>query len=123
MKQTVKKHNNNAWKPALVLLLLFIGAQGFLVPSTVRKYQSCIIENLQHTSGQGSITYNWNAVSGASNYKTYYVRLSDGYTSETFTVYSTCKPYSGLTSGAYRFYFAADCGSGTLEYIADEVIL
>ncbi|HLP92741.1 MAG TPA: hypothetical protein VK168_01850 [Saprospiraceae bacterium] len=123
MKQTVKMHNSNAWKAPLFTLLLFFGAQGFSVPSTVRKYQSCIIENLQHTAGQGSVTYNWNAVSGANNYKTYYVRLSDGYTSETFTVYSNYKPFYGLTSGAYRFYFAADCGSGTLEYIADEVIL
>jgi hypothetical protein len=57
----------------------------------------------------GTISFDWN---GSGVFRTYYVRVSDGYTSPTTTVTSPSKAYSGLSAGTYIFYFWKDCGGG-----------
>lgn len=113
-----------AWiKGLLFTLLLLCGATGFS-HTTDLKPLGCILENLQRTGPtQGSVYYSWSAVSGATVYKVYYVRLSDGYTSSVYTTSSTSIYFTGLSSGAYRFYFAPVCGDDPLEYITDDVII
>ncbi len=123
MKKQVKVSSPVWFKAFLLTILLFTGATGFSA-APERMPSSCIIENLQRTGpSQGSVSYSWNSVSGATVYKVYYVRLSDSYTSPVYSTSSTYMPFSGLTAGTYRFYFAPVCGEDTLEYIADEVVI
>lgn len=65
---------------------------------------------------QNSVSYSWSAVSKATGYKVFYVRLSDNYISEVESISNTSHTFTGLQSGAYRFYFAAVCQDGTLNY-------
>ncbi|MCC7465765.1 MAG: hypothetical protein IT261_05825 [Saprospiraceae bacterium] len=123
MKKPVKLQTIRRWKALLFSLLLLIGSSGFAPPSA-NEPLSCVIESVQCTANaQGSASYSWGAVSGATAYKVYYVRLSDGFTSPVSTVSGTSHTFTGLSSGAHRFYFAPVCGSGTLEYISDDIIV
>ena len=121
MKKTAKVH---AWlKGFLLTILLHSGVYGF---TAIPVYQpvTCIINDLQQNGiSQSTVSYSWSPVSGATAYKVYYVRLSDGYTSAVTTSSSTTYTSPQLAAGGYRFYFAPVCGSGTLSYIADEVII
>ena len=121
-KQTKVQHF--AWfKGLLFTILLLSGATGFTSTPDFRPL-SCIIENLQRTGpSQGAVYYSWSAVSGASTYKVYYVRLSDGYTIPTYTISATSIDFSGLSAGSYKYYFAPVCGSEPLEFITDDIVL
>ncbi len=123
MKKPVKLQTICRWKALLFSLLLLIGSSGF-APSSANEPLSCVIESVQCTANaQGSASYSWGAVSGATSYKVYYVRLSDGYTSQVSTVSGTSHTFAGLSSGAHRFFFAPVCGSDTLEYVIDDVVV
>jgi hypothetical protein len=123
MKKPVKLQAIRRWKALLFSLLLLIGSSGFAPPST-NEILSCVIESLQCTANaQGSASYSWGAVSGATAYKVYFVRLADNYTSQEITVSGTSHTFTGLASGTHRFYFAPVCGSGTLEYVVDDLVI
>lgn len=123
MKKPVKLPTIRRWKALLFSLLLLIGSSGFAPPSA-NEPLSCVIESVQCTANaQGSASYSWGAVSSATAYKVYYVRLADGYTSQVSTVSGTSHTFTGLASGTHRFFFAPVCGSGTLEYVIDEIIV
>ncbi len=123
MKKQVKIQPITWFKGFLFTILLLSGATGFS-HAPVFKPLNCIIENLQKTGpSQGTVYYAWDAVSGATAYKVYYVRLSDGYTSPVYTTNTPSYYFSGLSSGTYRCYFAPVCGNGTLEYITDDSII
>lgn len=123
MKKTAKIQTNVWLKGFLLTILLHSGFSGF---TTIPDLQplSCVIGDLQRDGpSQGSVTYTWSAVSGATQYRVFYVRLSSGYTSAVHTTSSTTYTSPVLTAGTYRFYFAPVCGNETLSYIADDVII
>jgi hypothetical protein len=123
MKKQTKVQPIAWFKGFLFAILLLSGATGFTNTQDFKPL-SCIIENLQRTGPtQGAVYYSWSAASGASAYKVYYVRLSDGYTSPIYTTSATSIYFSGLNAGSYKCYFAPVCGSEPLEYIADELII
>lgn len=123
MKKQIKIQGLAWFKGFLFTILLLSGATGFTHTPDFKPL-NCIIENLQRTGpSQGTVAYSWDAVSGASLYKVYYVRLSDGSTSSIYSTSSTSINLTGLSSGAYRCYFAPVCGNGPLEYITDDVII
>lgn len=123
MRKTVKVQASVWLKGFLLAILLHSGVPGF---TSVPVYQplSCIIDDLQRSGpSQNRVTYTWSAVSGATVYKVFYTRLSDGYSSPVHTTSATTYTSPVLSSGAYRFYFAAVCENETLSYIADDIII
>ncbi len=123
MKKTAKIQTNVWLKGFLLTILLHSGFSGFsTIPDLLPL--SCVIDDLQRSSpSQGSVSYTWSAVSGATQYNVFYVHLSSGYTSAVHTTSSTNYTSPVLTAGTYRFYFAPVCGNETLSYIVDEVIV
>jgi hypothetical protein len=123
MKKKTKVQHFAWFKGLLFTILMLSGSTGFTSTPDFRPL-SCIIEDLQRTGpSQGAVYYSWSAVSGASGYKVYYVRLSDGYTSPIYSTSATSIYFSGLSAGSYKCYFAPVCGSEPLEYITDELII
>lgn len=70
-----------------------------------------------------SISFSWDAVSGASGYKVWYYRAGDNYTHPECTTGSTGITFSGLPSGNYQFYFATDCSGGLSDYIIIDILM
>jgi hypothetical protein len=97
----------------LLLMLLFAAPFAFGFASLPTADEDCACSsptNVHKTFGSGgSATYAWDAVSGATSYKVKYVRQSDGYASPEWSTSSTSYTFKGLTPGAYKFYFAANC--------------
>ena len=123
MKKTAKVQTNVWLKVFLLTSLLHSGFSGFTAIPDLRPL-SCVIDDLQRSGpSQGSVSYTWSAVSGATQYSMFYVRVSDGSTSTVYTTSSTAYTSPVLTAGTYRFYFAPVCGNETLSYIVDEVIV
>ncbi len=79
---------------------------------------SCDTPGNVHKTGStdASMTFAWDA-SGGTGYKVYYVRRSDGYTSQQWTTTNTSFTFPGLSAGAYSFYFASVCGGEVSGYI------
>ena len=123
MRKTAKFQSLPGLKVFLMAILLHTGASGFTTMPDCQPL-SCIITNLQISgSGQNTVTYTWSAVLGATAYKVYYVRLSDGYTSQFYYPSSPTYTSPSLSAGTYRFYFAPVCGNEYPSYIADEIII
>lgn len=94
-------------------------AFGFALPPTVQTACGCDaptnVRKLDSTTT--STTFSWGAVSGAAGYKVKYVRQSDAYQSPEWTTTSATYTFTGLTPGAYKFYFATDCGEEVSGFI------
>lgn len=72
----------------------------------------------------GSISFAWNAVTGASGYKIWFVRHSDNYTSPVYRTSNTTYSFSGLPSGTYDFYFQTECDSSeSASFVIEEVVI
>lgn len=70
-----------------------------------------------------SISFGWNAVSGAVSYEVWYVRVDDNYTSPQSTVTVTSIGYTGLSAGRYIFYITTNCGGAKSDSVILEDIL
>ncbi len=70
-----------------------------------------------------SVSFSWGAVAGATDYKVWYVRIDDNYTSAQTTATGTSINYSGLPTGRYVFYFSTNCGGETSSIIIMEDIM
>ncbi len=81
------------------------------------------VTNVQRT-GQttSSISYSWNAASGATGYKVWFEK-ADGTVGGTTTVQGTSHTFANLTAGSYTFYFQSICPSGSSGFIGIEDIL
>lgn len=84
---------------------------------------SCPAPNVSITSqSSGSISFAWDAVSGATGYKVWYVRNgSDG--SQEYGTSSTSFNFSNLPSGSYDFYFETVCSGGGGILIVDDILM
>lgn len=99
----------------LLLLLIAPAVSGW--SSRPKAEISCEAPSVVKTAhSSGYISFSWTAVPGME-YKTWYVRLSDNYTSQELTSYSASVSYSGLPAGSYRFYFQTICGEGGSSYV------
>lgn len=117
MKKKVKK--NWSWCLNIVLVLLIPVISGFANLPAVDSI--CPGPQASVTSqSTGSVSFAWNAVSGASDYVVYFVREGDNYTSQQIYTSNTSISFSGLPSGTYNFYFATVCGGEYSEVIIVE---
>lgn len=66
----------------------------------------------------GSVSFTWNAVGSA--YVVYYTRQGDNFSSAQVYTNKTSITFSGLSSGAYKFYFATVCVGEQSEIIIIE---
>ncbi len=90
---------------------------------TVATCASCDTPTNVTKTGQtaNSISFSWNAVSGADQYKLSYSR--NGFSSGDIYISSTSHTFSNLPSGRYTFSFSALCGGGssTAFIVIDDV--
>lgn len=103
----------------------------FLIPSGVNhttldiSKQVCTcpeVTNLHKTSETStSKSYGWNG--SGSEYKVWYYRSEDSYTSSVSTAYSTSYTFSGLTAGHYTFYVQTVCGAEASGFIGVEDVV
>ena len=71
-----------------------------------------------------SVSFAWGGLGGATEYRIWYVRQQDNYTSGTITTNNTNFTYSNLPPGTYRFYFATVCGLSTSgSYVIEELVI
>ncbi|MCC6725462.1 MAG: hypothetical protein IT258_13220 [Saprospiraceae bacterium] len=82
------------------------------------------VANVQKTGqGSGSISFAWFSSSDATQYKIWYVRQSDGYTSANVLTTSSNHTFTGLAAGQYTFYFVKVCGGESSGYVGIEEII
>lgn len=71
-----------------------------------------------------AVSFAWDAVSGATEYRVWYVREQDNYTSEVTSTGNTNITYSNLPAGTYRFYFTTVCGMvSSGSYVIPDLII
>ena len=109
---------------AFLILLIpsGIGSVPAIKPAVEAPTLTCPgISNLQKT-GQtsASISYAWSNAYFGAQYKVWYVRQEDGYTSGYFYSYSPAYTFSGLSAGHYTFYFQALCEGEVSNYVGIE---
>ena len=82
------------------------------------------VTNVQKAfQSSGAINYTWSAVSGATQYKVWYTRHSDGYISGFSYTTSTAYAFTGLAAGQYTFHFVAVCGGEGSNLIGVQDVL
>jgi hypothetical protein len=70
-----------------------------------------MMNNVDKTGASaGSISWAWDAVPSATNYKLWYVKISDHSTSGYIYTSNLYYTFSGMAAGEYMFYFEANCG-------------
>lgn len=120
MKNQVKK--SGQWYSNVFLVLLLPIISGSTNPPVSQA--TCPGSQIFAISQpDGSASFSWNAVSGASGYVVYYIRQNDNYTSPQTHTSNTSITYSGLPSGRYIFYIATDWGSTLSEFIIVEDLI
>ena len=114
---------HQGWFKGFILALFLLPGVSCLSAPTAFPPFNCPIQNLTKTDqSSGSVSYSWAAISGVTEYKVWYTRTNDNYTSSVTTTGSTSITFSGLPAGSYHFYFAAVCGQG-FDWIVDDVIM
>ena len=107
----------------LAFLLLLLPSNHGIVPTTeVIPFTCPDVSGLQKTSEtSSSISYAWS--NAGAQYKLWYTREEDAFTSSFIYTYNTSYSFAGLSAGHYTFYFQALCGAETSGYIGDEDII
>lgn len=110
----------------MIVFLLFTLPSMFGAP-TGQATVTCTcpgITNLQKTGHTtSSISYSWDGYDGATQYKVYFYRSGDQYTSGYFYTSSTSYNFTSLPAGNYTFYFATVCGSESSGYVGVEDLI
>ncbi|MFN0214595.1 MAG: hypothetical protein ACKVT2_10105 [Saprospiraceae bacterium] len=107
----------------LAFLLFLFPSNHIIEPTNETALLTCPeVSGLQKTGETtNSISYTWN--DDGAEYKLWYTRAEDNYTSSFFYAYSTNYSFTGLSAGSYTFYFQALCGAETSGYIGVEDII
>lgn len=95
----------------IVFLILFLPSVIGAAPSTEPGICFCPnITNLQK-SGQtdNSFTFDWTSAYSGAQYKVWYVRQEDGYTSGYSYTSNNSFNFTGLSAGHYTFYIQTLC--------------
>ena len=121
MKNAIKAGLAGLFSLFLVTTFAMPGAPVNMNPVSVTV--TCPGPNVSITSqSSGSISFAWDAVSGATGYKVWYIRNgSDG--SQEFGTGSTTMSFSNLPSGSYDFYFETVCAEGGGYVIIDDIMM
>ena len=111
---TVFTMKNAMFKTLSGLLPLFL-LLGLLIPvhagAPLSIETTCPAPDVSVTEQTASsVTFGWSAVSGASQYRIWYVRREDNYSSQVTTTGGTSATFSNMPSGTYDFYFQTSCG-------------
>ena len=120
----------NASKISWQLLFNACLLLAFLVPVQIGQASEpvtsllCPGPNVSITArSSGSVSFAWDAVSGALSYKVWYHRQEDSYTSGEFTTGGTSISFSDLPTGTYTFYFASVCTGGLSDIIIIDILI
>ena len=123
MKNTSKAGLRLALAAVLLLVVSMSMQAGHQNPPAVAAIE-CLSPNPGVTvQSTNSISFSWDAVSGASGYKVWYYRAGDNYTHPESTTGSTGITFSGLPQGNYQFYFATVCSGGLSDYIIIDILM
>ena len=125
----VKNIIEKAWQYGFKLCFLFalmlpVSAGVTAAPTTPEVCVTCQPPTVSKT-GQGpkSVSFAWNAVSGATGYRVWYVNKSTDYGSAVLSTGNTSISFSNLESGTYDFYFQTACGDENSEYVVIEDVV
>ncbi len=107
-----------------ILAFVFAFLPSVMNQSTTTVSTDCAcpsISNLQKTfQSSGSVAFTWSAAAGATQYKLWYVRESDGFTSSYIHTTNTSYNFSGLAAGQYDFHFQAVCNGEGSNFVGWE---
>lgn len=106
---------------AFILLALLIPVQaGYSAMPMVKAAVVCPEPHPEITAKTGSsVSFAWDAVTGASYYRVWYYREEDDFTSSDYTTGSTSISFTSLPSGTYHFHFETVCPG----QISDDIII
>ena len=121
----MKRTNQKIWKHVfqIVFLIAFMApvTTGFSTPNSIEI--TCGSPTVSITSQtSSSVSFAWNAVSGATIYKIWYVRNGSDGSGEFFTS-GTSMTFNNLQGGSYRFYFQAICSEGSSEITIEDLVI
>jgi hypothetical protein len=104
-----------------LLMFALPAAFGFTPSTQPAQDLACSAPTNAHKtfSASGAITFAWDAMSGAVEYKLYYVKQG-GSPSSYFYTTNTNYAFTGLAAGNYSFYFATVCDGGVSSFIVIE---
>lgn len=73
--------------------------------------------------GSGTISFAWGSAYTGAQYRLWYTRTSDGYTSSVYHTYNLSHTFSGLSAGHHTFYFQTVCEGESSGYIGIEDVI
>lgn len=118
MKNASKKSWPVLFKMFLLLAFLAQATPSISLSAPTIEEVSCPAPSVVKTAhSSGFISFSWGSGTGATEYKAWYVRHNDNFTSQVITTGSTSISYSGLLPGNYSFYFQTVCGEDTSSYV------
>ena len=109
-----------------IFLILFAFALTFSFANETEDEVTCNPPANVTTVAQsaGSVSFDWDdCTGGCTEYKVWYVRQDDGYTSNKVTTSASDISFSGLADGTYDFYFATVCAGGVSSIIGVEELI
>lgn len=124
MKNSSKKIWPMFFNLFLLLPLLAPVAPSFSLPTATVEVSCTAPSPTKNAHSSGYISFSWSAVPGATDYRVWYVRHQDSFTSESVLTGGTSCSFSGLPAGNYSFYFQTVCGETASEYvIVDDLMM
>jgi len=106
-------------KKIFLFAFLLLGL-GLFISSFKHVETTCNAPSNVHvvSSTSNSKTFDWdNCNCFSTGYEVWYLRKSDGYTSQAVTVTASEYTFTGLQAGAYTFYFRTKCGTQKSDII------
>ena len=107
----------------LVLLLVSLSIGFSKKPSPRDGHCGSPINVIKTGQTSNSVSFAWDSVENAIEYRVKYVRQEDGYLSPEFTTSSLNFTFTNLLQGTYRFYFSSVCGEGVSQFIITEDLI
>jgi hypothetical protein len=113
------------------ILSIWLFLQPFLQNSPIENVrpstESCncpsVTPVLKVGEAPGTIVISWTGHEEADEYKVWYVRVADGYTSEYLYTENESYTFSGLSAGLHIFKVAAVCGNATSPIVGIQDII
>ena len=123
MKNASKKN----WLGVLpfFLLLPLLASRQEKLPEPATATLTCLPPEVSVTNhSSGSASFAWDTVDGAIEYKIYYTRQEDVYTSSPVMTGGTSFTFSNLPAGTYDFYFYTVCEGGSSSgFVIDDLMI
>ncbi len=106
----------------IVFLALFLSSvTGFAASNEPIPCSCSNVTDLQKTAqSPNSISYSWNNGYSGAQFKVWYTREEDTFTSSFFYTSNLSYNFTGLSAGHYTFYFQALCDGTPSGYIGIE---